>query len=172
MMRVGLKIRQTYKRLAHNSDHQDARRFRDELDGISAADYFASVTDPDVHAVLGGLIRSWMGAEPDEVSAGHAALYIGLSVANLGEVPPFALPIGGNEVIPDAIAKALGDVVHTGSPVGAIRPRNGAVQVAWTDAGSPVEATCVQCIVAVPAYAALEIIEDLSDDYRQALAAA
>lgn len=169
MMRVGLKIRQTYKRLAHNRDHEDARRFRDELDLISAAEYFSSVTDADVQAIIGGLIRSWMGAEPAEVSAGHAALYIGLSVADLGEVPPFALPIGGNQVIPESIAKALGDVVRTRCPVSSVKESNGTVQVAWTEDGSRREASCRQCIVAVPAYAAVEIIENLDEEHRQAL---
>ena len=58
------------------------------------------------------------------------------------------------ETITLSQAKALGDVVRTEAPVRAIRPLSDSVQVAWTEAGSPVEATCAQCIVAVPAYAA------------------
>lgn len=169
MMRLGLKLQRTYRRLARNSDAADAQAFRDELDSMSAADYFSGIGDPDVQAVFDGLIRFWMGAEANEISAGHAALYIGLSVANLSEVPPFSMPVGGNQSIPEALALSLGERIRTGSRVTAVRQDGSGVEVEYQDGDGRATARGELCIVALPAYAAREVVEELPEEVRGAL---
>jgi monoamine oxidase len=169
MMRLGLKLRRTYRRLARNPDASDAQAFRDRLDSMSAADYFSGIADGDVQAVLDGLIRFWMGAEASEISAGHAALYIGLSVANLSEVPPFSMPIGGNQSIPEALAVSLGERIRTGSRVTAVRQDGSSVEVDYRGPGGAETVRADVCIVAVPAYAARQLVEDLPEDVGRAL---
>jgi monoamine oxidase len=171
MVRLGLKLRRSYKRLARNPDPADARRFRDKLDQVSSSEYFAEPRNEEVQAVLRAFIRFWMGAEPHEVSAGHTALYIGLSVSNLREVPPFSLVAGGNQRIPAALADVLGERVLTRASVDAVRRRDGVVEVAYRRGGEAQSITARECIVAVPAYAALEIVSDLSAEQRRALEA-
>jgi protoporphyrinogen oxidase len=171
MIRLGLRLRRTYKRLARNGDPADARRFREQLDGVSSDEYFAQPRNEEAQAVLRAFIRFWMGAEPHEVSAGHTALYIGLSVSNLREVPPFSLVAGGNQRIPAALAEALGERVLTGASVQEVRRRDGVVEVAFRRDGEAQSITARECIVAVPAYAALEIVSGLSAEQRRALEA-
>jgi protoporphyrinogen oxidase len=171
MVRLGLKLRRTYKRLARNSDPVDAQRFRERLDELSASEYFADPRNEDVQAILRAFIRFWMGAEPHEVSAGHTALYIGLSVSNLREVPPFSLVDGGNQRIPAALAEALGERVMTGAMVHEVRRRDELVEVSYGHGGETRIVTARECVVAVPAYAALEIVSGLSDEQRRALEA-
>lgn len=169
MVRLGLKLRRTYKRLARNRDPADAERFRGELDRVSSSEYFAEPRNEEVQAVLRAFIRFWMGAEPDEVSAGHTALYIGLSVSNLHEVPPFSLVVGGNQRLPEALATALGDRVVTGAEVTEVRPGDGRVEVDYVVDGEAVTARARRCILAVPAYTALEIAPGLPAQTRRAL---
>lgn len=169
MMRLGLKLRRTYKRLARNRDSADAQAFRDRLDGMSAADYFTGIADPDVRAVFDGLIRFWMGAEAAEISAGHAALYIGLSVANLGDVPPFSMPVGGNQSISEALGRSLGDRVRCDSRVSSVRQHGEGVEVAYTSLQGAATVRAAYCVIAVPAYVARELLEDLPGEVASAL---
>lgn len=169
MARAGLRLRKDYKRLAWNPDPEDARRFRNELDEMSAADYFRDVTDHDVRAIFWDLVRFWMGVEPEEVSAGHSVLYMGLSVTPADKVPPLFLPRGGNQSIPIALTKALGGRVKVNAPVTSVKSEEGGVRVAFRDGDREVEATARQCIVAVPAYAAREIVQDIGGERAQAL---
>lgn len=172
MIRLGLKLRRTYKRLARNRDSADAQRFRDQLDQVSSSEYFSQPENEDVQAILRAFIRFWMGAEPHEVSAGHTALYIGLSVANLREMPPFSLVVGGNQQIPAALGKALGERVLTGATVKEVRRRERLVEVSYSRPGGETRTvTARECIVAVPAYAAVEIVSGLSAEQRRGLEA-
>jgi monoamine oxidase len=171
MVRLGLKLRRTYKRLARNSDPADAQRFREHLDLVSSSEYFAQPRNEEVQAILRAFIRFWMGAEPQEVSAGHTALYIGLSVSNLRELPPFSLVAGGNQRIPAALAGALGERVLTGARVHEVRRRDELVEVSYRRGGEAQVITARECIVAVPAYAALTIVSGLSDAQRRGLEA-
>lgn len=170
MARMGLRLRRDYRRLAWNPDAADARRFRNQLDEISAADYFAGVTDPDVSALLRDLVRFWMGVEPEEVSAGHSVLYMGLSVTPAHQTPPLFLPRGGNENILRALARALGERIRLGAEVLAVRPEEGGVRITYRDALELREVTAWRCIVAVPAYVAREIVSELNLAHAQALA--
>lgn len=171
MARLGLKLRRTYKRLARNRDPADAERFRDELDNVSSAEYFAEPRNEEAQAVLSAFIRFWMGAEPEEVSAGHTALYIGLSVSNLREVPPFSLVVGGNERLPEALARALGDRVRTNAEVTEVRSGDEYVEVDYIAGGEPTTVRAQRCILAVPAFAALELAPRLPPETRRALEA-
>jgi oxygen-dependent protoporphyrinogen oxidase len=171
MARFGLKLRRTYKRLARNEDPEDARRFRDELDGVSTSEYFSDVRNREVQGILRALVRFWMGTEPEEVCAGHTALYIGLSVANLREVPPFSLVVGGNEQIPRTLARALGERIQTGARVEQVGASDESVQVRYLQRGEARSVTARECVVAVPAYTARRIVADLPDSKRQALEA-
>lgn len=171
MLRLGLKLRRTYKRLARNSDPEDARRFRDRLDAMSSSDYFASPRNEQAQAILRSFIRFWMGAEPEQVSAGHTALYIGLAVSRLSEVPPFSLVVGGNQQLPLALARALGDRVRTGARVDQVRPGEDGVEIAYTANGKRQLVTARECVLAVPAYTALELVPDLPAGWRQGLEA-
>jgi protoporphyrinogen oxidase len=170
MVRLGLKLRRTYKRLARNRDATDAQRFRERLDQVSSEEYFSEPRNEDVQAILRAFIRFWMGAEPHEVSAGHTALYIGLSVASLREVPPFSLVDGGNQRIPAALAESLGERILTTATVSDVVRRDGVVEVSYSCPGGDARTvTARECIVAVPAYVALEIVSGLSDEERRAL---
>lgn len=171
MLRLGLKLRRTYKRLARNKDREDARRFRDRLDAVSSSEYFGGIRNEEVQAILRALIRFWMGAEPEEVCAGHTALYIGLSVANLGEVPPFSLVVGGNQEIPRTLARNLGDRIRTEAMVADVRARGKVVEIRFKQNGHEQTVTSRECVIAVPAYAVLDIVPDLSEQKRRALEA-
>jgi protoporphyrinogen oxidase len=169
MTRLGLKLRRTYRRLARNPDAADAQAFRDRLDSMSAADYFSGIGDPDVQTVLDSLIRFWMGAEAAEISAGHAALYIGLSVADLSEVPPFSMPLRGNQSIPEALAESLGNRIHTSSRATAVRQDGSSVEVEYSAAEGSGRIFARACILAVPAYAVRELVRDLPAEVDAAL---
>jgi monoamine oxidase len=105
------------------------------------------------------------------VSAGHTALYIGLSVSNLREVPPFSLVVGGNQRLPEALARALGEKVKTGAGVTEVRTADGLVEVDYTAGGESHTVRSRRCILAVPAYTALEIAPGLPAQTRRALEA-
>jgi oxygen-dependent protoporphyrinogen oxidase len=171
MVRFGLKLRRTYKRLARNEDPEDARRFRNELDRVSTSEYFSDVRNQKVQDILRAFVRFWMGTEPEEVCAGHTALYVGLSVANLREVPPFSLAVGGNEQIPRALARALGERIQTGAKVEEVGASDESVQVRYLRRGEARSVTARECVVAVPADTARQIVADLPDSKRQALEA-
>lgn len=171
MARFGLKLRRTYKRLAQNRDPEDARHFRDQLDGLSASEYFSGIGNQETQDILRAFVRFWMGAEPEDVGAGHTALYIGLSVANLREVPPFSLVVGGNEQIPRALARALGERVQTGAKAEEVRSSEEIVQVRYVQGGSDHTVSARECVVAVPAYVAREIVSDLPAEKQRALQA-
>jgi protoporphyrinogen oxidase len=171
MLRFGLKVRRTYKRLTGNPSSEDARRFREQLDRIDCSRYFSDIDNDDVRAILRALVRFWMGAEPEEVSAGHTAIYMGLSLANLQEVPPFSLVEGGNENIPRALAEALEGTIETAAVVEEVRPHDDGVRVRYRRQGEEHEIHAAECVVAVPADTALKTVVGIPPDRRRALEA-
>lgn len=168
--RFGLKVRRMYRRLAENKDHADAMAFRDSLDQVSIESITGGYTDPDVRAILNALVATWVGGEAWETSAAAFVLDMGSALISASETPNFSLPIGGNQTIVETLADQLGDRVRMSSPVTSVAWSDDRVEITYRDAaGKERELTASRCIVAMPAYAALEVLENLPEQHRHAL---
>lgn len=168
--RFGLKIRRMYRRLAENKDHADAMAFRDALDQVSIESITGGYTDPDFRAILSALVATWVGGEAWETSSAAFVLDMGSAMISASETPNFSLPIGGNQTIVETLAAELGERARVSSPVTSVAWSDDRVEITYRDAdGKDRELAAARCIVAMPAYAALEVLENLPEQHRHAL---
>ncbi|MCG6122051.1 MAG: FAD-dependent oxidoreductase [Microvirga sp.] len=107
------------------------------------------------------------GADPSEMSAGHAFR----SFANVwAKTAPGSNLVGGTAALPDALARGLGEALRPGHYVSRVRRvAENRVEVSYeTDAG-PGSLTARACILATPAFSTLAIAPDLAQATREAL---
>lgn len=173
---LGLRILADYRSIALRRDRVAARTARQHLEGMNALERFAPASPghKDRAQVVRALVRFWLGAEPEEVAAAHAAVYLGLSLVTAGKLPPFATPVGGTQRLTDALAQRLGQQIVTGATVTSVRQDERGVSVSYRRAGaggSGSEVRAAACVVATPAGVAAQITADLPPDVRTALEA-
>ena len=168
LARFGLRIRRTYNRFVNDANPE----LRDELDNRSAEIFVAGIADPDVRAISIAFAESWASAELSEMSAWQFLLYMGSGLKTASETPNFSYPIGGNQVITDMLATALGEKIRLTAKVVSVSWGNGGVEVRYEESsGEERLLKAEQCVVALPAYAALDVLNDLPQQHRNALAA-
>jgi protoporphyrinogen/coproporphyrinogen III oxidase len=128
---------------------------------------FLGPVRPAVDAVLRATIRRSSG-EPEEVSAGYGIGYFQLVWDRSRGLTRTML--GGSSRLPEAIAAALGDRIHTGTPVTGVEPAPDGVVVTCRDGSAEVRIHARAAIVATPAPAARRIVAGLPDEVARALA--
>jgi monoamine oxidase len=167
--RYGLRVRRMYRRLTENSNPEDARRFRDEMDDSSAELVGEGIKDSDVRAIFEAFVEAWVAGEPSEVSAWHFLLYMGSALTTAAETPNFSLPVGGNEVIPETLGEALADNLRLSAAVSAISWGERGVEIEYSDSQGSHTLRANQCVVATPAHIAGSILKGLPAEHRRAL---
>ena len=174
LARLGVRILADYRSIARRRDKVAARTAREHLEGLNALERFAGGRhgSEDRAQVVRALVRFWLGAEPEEVAAAHAAVYLGLSLVTAGKLPPFATPVGGTQALADALAQRLRPQIVTGARVTSVRQDAGGVSVRYERGdGSVAEVRAAACVVATPAGVAARITGGLPPDVRAALEA-
>ncbi|GAB3857665.1 NAD(P)/FAD-dependent oxidoreductase [Nocardioides maradonensis] len=170
LARTGLRIKSAYGRL-FGRDATKARRLRDRLDAQTGAEALMDgVTTPEIRALFAAWSGQWIGCEADETAATQLVISIGTALEKAAKVPNFALPVGGNQTFTDALAADLGDRLRLGAEARKVSWSEDDVVVEYADANGPVRLTARRAIVATPADRALEILTDLPDAQRTALA--
>jgi oxygen-dependent protoporphyrinogen oxidase len=107
-------------------------------------------------------------AGPEQISAGCGAALFAL-VWGGGQTLARNL-IGGSELLPQALARRLGERVVTGAGVREVVPTADGVRVRFTRRGVGEEVSAAHAIVATPAYVTREIVRELPADSADALA--
>jgi monoamine oxidase len=171
LARLGLRLRRAYNRMANNPDRDDARQWREWLDARPASSLALEVRTSDVRTIFRGWVQHWVATEPDEIAAGHFAMYMGSALVKASELPNFSLPIGGNQVITDALGAALGDRVRLGAKVVSAARTAGGVEVTYHDRQGAAKVIAQRCVVAVPADQALAVVAEIDEPVREALQA-
>lgn len=165
LARLGLRLRSGYKRAALNPDKDDAHKYRTELDGQPATQMAAGVKTNEVKTIFRDLVREWVGAEPEEITAGQLVLFLGSAMTDPGDIENMSLPVGGNQTVPDALHRALGDRVRLGARV---------TKVSWNDNGVDVQyeggrISAKQCVLALQADDSLAVLDRVEEAQRDAL---
>lgn len=169
---LGLKIIRNYWQIALTRNRAAARQRRGTLEQMTAADLFAAAKPGSAgEQLMRCLVRFWLGAEPEEVAAAHAAVYLGLSLVNLRRLPPFAMPIGGTEQLIRVLHASLPATIVTGARVSAVRQDPNRVEVTYRHEHAERTLSARACVVATPAYVTREIVEDLPAAASAALGA-
>lgn len=137
-------------------------RFRDDQ---TFADWLGPVPD-DVDAIFRATIRRSSG-EPEEVSAGYGIGYFQL-VWDRGRGLTRNV-MGGSGKLPQAIVGALGERVRTSSPVRSVARTERGVAVTFESGAGEQTIEARAAVVAAPAFAAREIIQDLPAEVAAAL---
>jgi oxygen-dependent protoporphyrinogen oxidase len=173
LLRAGARLRLAVAQYARVSrlregESEPERRarvlaFRDDA---TFSDFLGPVR-PAVDAVLRATIRRSSG-EPEEVSAGYGIGYFQLVWDRTRGLTRTML--GGSSRLPEAIATALGDRVHTGMPVNAVEPARDGVVVSYRDGPAEARIHARAAVVATPAPVARRIVAGLPDDVARALA--
>ena len=76
-------------------------------------------------------------------------------------------PVGGMDRIPYAFAKALGPIIHYGSPVTEIRKTTSGVKVSYSQSGVTKQIEAAYCVIALPFEMLKKIPNDLSPDFKK-----
>ena len=76
-------------------------------------------------------------------------------------------PVGGMDRIPYAFDKALGPIVHYGSPVTEIRKTTSGVKVSYTQKGAARQVEAAYCVIALPFEMLKKIPNDLSPEFKK-----
>jgi oxygen-dependent protoporphyrinogen oxidase len=118
---------------------------------------------PDVAALM-RVTANRMGTEPDRVS-GHRGVWNALGVWGTRR----ANVVGGNSVLTDALAAALGHRVWTGAAVRRIAQTASEVAVDVDVPGRSERLTAAACIVTVPAPTVRQLMEGLPSEKDDAL---
>lgn len=167
--RYGMRVRRMYRRLTENSNADDARLFRDQLDDSSAELLGEGIKDSDVRAIFEAFVEAWVAGEPGEVSAWHFLLYMGSALITAAETPNFSLPVGGNEVIPQRLGDALAEKVRLGATVSAISWGAQGVELEYADSRGAHKLRAKGCVVATPAHIARKLLKGLPPEHDRAL---
>ena len=170
LARVGLRIKRVCRRL-YGKNVEAARRVMADLDAKSGTEaLMAGVRSAEMTALFDTWAGQWIGCDPEETAARQLATSIGAALDKAGNVPNFALPVGGNQVFTDALADELGDRLRLGAAAQRITWTDDSVTVEYADADGPARVSAKRAIVATPADIALKIMPDLPDAQRTALA--
>lgn len=167
---LGLRLLRAYKKLAENKDRDKARAYKAWLDSQPATVMGSRIRTDEVRTIFRGWVEHWIGCEPEETAATQFVLYMGSALIKASEVPNFSLPVGGNQVLTDALASELGDSVRVSSRVTAVRWNADGVEVTYDGPDGPRSIAADHCVVAVTADQALEVLKDLDESRRAALA--
>jgi monoamine oxidase len=167
---LGLRLLRAYKKLAANKNRSQAKEYKDWLDSQPASVMASQVRTDEVRAIFRAWCQHWIGCEPEETAATQFVLYMGSAMIKASEVPNFSLPVGGNQVLTDALASELGDRVRLGSRVTAVTWNEDQVEVEYQDSTGPRRIIARKAVVALTADQAVEVLKDLDDTRREALA--
>ena len=172
LVRTGAKLRlavakygRVSKRRPGESEAQRQARVLAFRDDRTFAEFIAPVP-PEVDAIFRPTIQRSSG-EPEEVAAGYGIGYFQLVWDRVGGLTRNVL--GGSARLPEAIAATLGDRVRTDSRVERVTPSAEGVTVRHTAGGRVETLEARYAVVATPAFATREIVEDLPLETDRAL---
>ncbi|HET8576518.1 MAG TPA: NAD(P)/FAD-dependent oxidoreductase [Methylomirabilota bacterium] len=173
-IRAGLRLRSAtrgYVRAARRRPGESQAQRRSRMlayrDDQTFSEYLGGL-HPDVARIFQAVAER-VAAEPGEISAGCGAALFALVWGGGADTLARNL-IGGSELLPQALARRLGDRVLTGAVVREVVQTAEGVRVRFSRRGVLVEVSAQLAIVATPAYATREIVQDLPADTADALA--
>ena len=171
-IKAGLKMRRAvsaYHKVVKKRPGETPAQFRQRHLAFMGDQNFAEFLGPvhhDVWAIFDAVIQR-MTCSNEQCSAGCGLSIFGhvwskdsLLVRNI---------VGGSGMVPQAIARRLGERVVIGAAVTSVVDSGSSVAVGFTVAGTAQNATAKQVTVATPAYVTKEIVTGLPDDTRLAL---
>jgi protoporphyrinogen/coproporphyrinogen III oxidase len=174
LARVGIRLRlavRRYAKIAEPIPGEDPAerqlrmlRFMDDRSFVD----FSGALPEDVDLLFRSTLTRSSG-EPEELAAGYGIGYFHLVWNRSAGLSRNIL--GGSGQFPDALGRGLGDRVHLGARVTAVRADTGGVHVTWVEQGVEREARANAAIVATPAFVTREIVADLPADTAAALEA-
>jgi oxygen-dependent protoporphyrinogen oxidase len=171
-VRAGLRLRAAargYLAAARPRPGEPPRQTRARMlayrDGRTFAELLGPL-HPDVAAIFRAIAQR-VTAEPEQISAGCGAALFALVWG--GEQTLARNLIGGSALLPEALARRLGDRVLTAAEVREVVPEDREVRVRFTRQGSAAEVSAAQVVLATPAHVTREIVRPLPDDTRAAL---
>lgn len=171
-IRAGLRLRsaaQGYLRVARPRPGESATRTRARVLAYQDDRSFADLLGP-LHPDVAGIFRAVaerVTAGPEQISAGCGAALFALVWG--GQQTLARNLIGGSELLPQALARRLGERVVTGATVREVVPTADGVRVRFTRDGAGQEVSAAYAIVATPAYVTHRIVRDLPADTAAAL---
>jgi oxygen-dependent protoporphyrinogen oxidase len=173
LIRTGLKLRRDaaeYNRLARHAPGETEAEVRARLlafrDDCSFAEYLGKL-HPDAAALYHPVVNR-LTAEPDEISAG-CIIALFAHVWSEGGVVLGSNLRGGAGLLPETLARSLGDRVLTGATVKQVSPENGSVRVRFERDGTEDEVAARCAIVTAPAPVARRMITGLPEETARAL---
>ncbi|PYM66190.1 MAG: hypothetical protein DMD79_03300 [Candidatus Rokuibacteriota bacterium] len=122
---------------------------------------------PDVAGIFQA-ISERITAGPEEISAGCGAALFALVWG--GEQTLARNLIGGSELLPQALARRLGERVVTGAAAREVVASGDGARVRWSRRGVGEDVAAAHVIVATPAYVTREIVQGLPPETADALA--
>ena len=177
LVRTGIRLRLAVRRYAEiaapvpGEDPAERQlrmlRFMDDRPFMA----FCGALPEDVDLLFRSTLTRSSG-EPEELAAGYGIGYFHLVWNRSAGLSRNIL--GGSGELIDALAAGLGDRIHLGARVTAVRSDTGgagSVRVTWVEGGEEHEARAATAIVATPAFVTREIVADLPDDTAAALEA-
>ena len=172
-IRAGLRLRSAtrgFARAARRRPGESPAERRSRVlayrDDQTFAEYLGGV-HPDVASVFRAVAER-VAAEPEQISAGCGAGLFALLWSGGDDTLARNL-IGGSELLPQALARRLGDRVLTGAVVREVVQAADGVRVRFARRGEVSEVSAQFAIVATPAYVTREIVRDLPADTADAL---
>lgn len=172
-VRAGLRLRSAtrgYVRAARRRPGESPAQRRSRLlayrDDQTFGRYLGGL-HPDVASIFQAVAER-VTAEPGQISAGCGAALFSL-VWDGGDDTLARNLIGGSELLPQALARRLGDRVLTGAVVREVVQAADGVRVRFSQRGALAEVSAQFAIVATPAYVTREIVRDLPLDTADAL---
>ena len=172
-IRAGLRLRaaaQGYLRAARPRPGESSAETRARVLAYRDDETFAEYLGP-LHPDVAGIFRAVaerVTAGPEQISAGCGAALFAL-VWGGGDTLARNL-VGGSELLPQALARRLGERVVTSARAREVAPTPDGVRVRFTRGGVEEEVRAAFAIVATPAYATREIVPELPADTAAALA--
>lgn len=166
---LGLKILRAYKRLTNDKDKSGAEKLRRELDSQSVMALAKNVRTDEVRKIFRVWARHWTGAEPDNMAASQFVMYLGSAMVKAQEVPNFSLPVGGNQVLTDALANSLGERLRLNSRVTEVEWDDTGVRISYDSENGPRVLHAKRCVVALTTDVASKVLKDLDPKRREAL---
>src|SRR5262249_49075397 len=113
---------------------------------------------------------TWVGGEAWETSSAAFVLDMGSALIDASETANFSLPVGGNQTIVETLAGELGDRARVNCTVTSDAWSDHRVELAYREAaGKETQLIAARCVAPMPAYAALEVLENLPEQPRHAL---
>lgn len=166
---LGLRLLKAYKRLDPTKNKSGATEYRRYLDSMPATALADKVRTKEVREIFRTWSQHWTGAEPDNMAASQFAMYMGSAIVKAQDVPNFSLPVGGNQMLTDALAKDLGNHLRLNSRV---------TSVTWDDAGARIEYTTLEgdkvlraehCVVTLTTDVMANVLKNLNSEQQNAL---